>query len=172
MKIPTKLLLVLLVLVSVLLTSSQASWFKSRCKMKVFTVKNRKICLQIGYCRKKNCPKSLKCDKCVRPSVPTAPTTQATTNEASTTEATTTIATTAPVIPDECDRVEDGVCFQSCTAGGCNMECYNSQYYHSCEQSCTGEYRSQFTLFAANTTEANNRLIESELEANTVKSRL
>ena len=31
------------------------------------------------------------------------------------------------------------MCFQSCTGGGCDMECFNSQYYHSCKRSCTGE---------------------------------
>ena len=44
------------------------------------------------------------------------------------------------LVPDECSSLEDGVCYQSCTGGGCDMECFNSQYYHSCEQSCTGEY--------------------------------
>ena len=76
-----------------------------------------------------------------------APTTEATTTEATTTQATTTeaptiAATTAPVVPNECDSVTGGVCYQSCTKGGCNMECFNSQYYHSCEQSCTGGYLS------------------------------
>ena len=40
--------------------------------------------------------------------------------------------------PDECEKMEDGVCYQSCTKGGCTMECFNSEDYHSCEQSCTG----------------------------------
>ena len=30
------------------------------------------------------------------------------------------------------------MCYQSRAGGG--MECFNSQYYHSCEQSCVGEY--------------------------------
>ena len=46
--------------------------------------------------------------------------------------------TAAPFVPDDCDRVEDGVCYQSCTNVGCTMTCNNSPYYHSCEQSCTG----------------------------------
>ena len=37
----------------------------------------------------------------------------------------------------ECDSVEDGVCSQSCTRGGCTQKCFNSDVYHSCEQSCT-----------------------------------
>ena len=46
------------------------------------------------------------------------------------------------IVPDECDSVEDGVCYQSCTGGGCqDMECFHSPlYYHTCEQSCTGKY--------------------------------
>ena len=50
--------------------------------------------------------------------------------------------TVGPIVPDECDSVEDGVCVQSCTNSGCQMECFDSDYYHSCEQSCTGEYKS------------------------------
>ena len=38
----------------------------------------------------------------------------------------------------ECDHVQDGVCFQSCTGGGCTLKCFNSDAYHSCEQGCTG----------------------------------
>ena len=38
----------------------------------------------------------------------------------------------------ECDEVEDGVCEQSCTGGDCTLECFNSDVYHSCYQSCTG----------------------------------
>ena len=38
----------------------------------------------------------------------------------------------------ECDHVQDGVCSQSCTGGGCTLKCFNSDAYHSCEQSCTG----------------------------------
>ena len=37
----------------------------------------------------------------------------------------------------ECDHVEDGVCFQSCTGGGCTLKCFSSDVYHSCYQSCT-----------------------------------
>ena len=96
MKIPTKLLLALLVLTPVLLTSSQALIRRKRlfsslslCKTSVLTVQNRKICLQIGYCSNKNCPESLNCDVCVGAALAAA------TTEASTTEATTTIATMA-----------------------------------------------------------------------------
>ena len=46
----------------------------------------------------------------------------------------------ALIIPDECSSLEDGVCFQSCNGGGCDMECFDFQYY-SCKQFCTGEYR-------------------------------
>ena len=53
-----------------------------------------------------------------------------------------TIPTTRPpvVIPTECNEVIEGVCYQDCTGGGCHMECFNSEYYHSCYQSCNGEY--------------------------------
>ena len=55
--------------------------------------------------------------------------------------ATVTVAptTAAPYVPVECDRVEDGVCYQYCNAGGCKMECFHSEYYHSCDQSCTSK---------------------------------
>ena len=45
-------------------------------------------------------------------------------------------------VPDECDHVEDGVCYQTCKGGGCqDMECFDSPlYYHTCEQSCTGKF--------------------------------
>lgn len=56
--------------------------------------------------------------------------------------------TTRPpvVIPTECNEVSGGVCYQYCTGGGCRMECFNSKYYHSCTQSCTGKYLQQFKL--------------------------
>ena len=41
---------------------------------------------------------------------------------------------------DECHEVEDGVCYQSCTGGDCDMECLNSEDYDSCYQGCTGEF--------------------------------
>ena len=43
------------------------------------------------------------------------------------------------LVPDECFSLKDGVCYQYCTGGGCDMECFNSPlYYHSCKQFCTG----------------------------------
>ena len=53
-----------------------------------------------------------------------------------------TIPTTRPpvVIPTECNEVIDDVCYQYCAGGGCDMECFNSEYYHSCYQFCNGEY--------------------------------
>ena len=51
--------------------------------------------------------------------------------------------TEAPGI--QCDGVvEDGVCIQSCTGGGCSLKCLNSSEYHSCEQSCTGKFQNAF----------------------------
>lgn len=42
-------------------------------------------------------------------------------------------------VPDECNKVEDGVCYQPCPGGGCTLECFNNtKYYHSCKQICTG----------------------------------
>ena len=72
-------------------------------------------------------------DQCtIEDLVPTeVPTTGAPTTEAPTTE--------PPFVSYECNRVEDGVCYQSCTGGGCTMECFNSVDYHSCDQSCTGK---------------------------------
>ena len=55
------------------------------------------------------------------------------------TEAPTTEAPTTEAPAPECDHVEDGVCIQSCTGGGCTLECFNSDAYHSCEQICTGK---------------------------------
>ena len=69
-----------------------------------------------------------------------APTTEAPTTEAPAREAATTDAPTTEVSATECDDVEDGLCKQSCTGGGCTLECFNSDKYHSCEQSCTGKY--------------------------------
>ena len=57
---------------------------------------------------------------------------------ATTTEATT--VTTASATGDECEELENRVCYQSCTGGGCDMQCFNSALYDSCEQSCTGEF--------------------------------
>ena len=48
------------------------------------------------------------------------------------------LAPTTEAPAPECDDVEDGVCIQSCTRGGCKLQCFNSDVYHSCEQSCTG----------------------------------
>ena len=51
---------------------------------------------------------------------------------------TTTSPTTATVVPRECRKVKNGVCYQYCVQGGCNMACFKSPRYHSCEQICTG----------------------------------
>ena len=56
-----------------------------------------------------------------------------------TTSATTTVTTAPPFVPDECDSLEDGVCYQLCPEGSCVLECFNSTYYNSCAQSCNGE---------------------------------
>ena len=56
-----------------------------------------------------------------------------------TTPATTTVTTAPPFVPDECDNLEDGVCYQFCPEGSCVLECFNSTYYNSCAQSCNGE---------------------------------
>ena len=68
-----------------------------------------------------------------------APTTEAPTSHAPTTEPPSTQAPTTEASAPECYEVEDGVCKQSCTGGGCTLECFNSNKYHSCEQSCTGK---------------------------------
>ena len=44
------------------------------------------------------------------------------------------------IVPEECDSLDNGVCEQNCVAGGCDLECFNSEDYHSCEQYCTGEF--------------------------------
>ena len=52
---------------------------------------------------------------------------------------------TEVLAPDECDSVDgDGVCYKSCTGGGCTMECFDSKFYHSCDQSCTGKFLNAF----------------------------
>jgi len=61
-----------------------------------------------------------------------------------TTEASTTEAPTTEAPAPECVRVEDGVCIQSCTGGGCTLKCLNSDAYHSCEQSRTGRFKNAF----------------------------
>ena len=57
------------------------------------------------------------------------------------TDFTTVAPTTEAASADECDHVADGVCFQSCTGGGCSLKCLNSDKYHSCDQSCTGKFQ-------------------------------
>ena len=91
--------------------------------------------------------KSMCTKEYLQPSTTVAPTTEAATTEPTTTEAPT---TAAPFVPDECERVEDGVCYQACTKGNCEMECYNSEYYHSCEQSCTGNSLLLLKRFGSN----------------------
>ena len=49
-----------------------------------------------------------------------------------------TTASTVPYSPAECSTVANGVCKQFCSADSCDMKCFNSPYYHSCELSCTG----------------------------------
>lgn len=46
-----------------------------------------------------------------------------------TTPATTTVTTAPPFVPDECESLEDGVCYQFCPGGSCVLECFNSTYY-------------------------------------------
>ena len=47
-------------------------------------------------------------------------------------------------VPNECTEVRDGVCHQSCVAGGCRMECFDEGHYHSCEQTCVGKFPDAF----------------------------
>ena len=46
-----------------------------------------------------------------------------------TTPATTTVTTAPPFVPDECESLEDGVCYQFCPGGSCVLECFNSTCY-------------------------------------------
>ena len=41
-------------------------------------------------------------------------------------------------VRDKCDNLENGVCQQNCVEGGCLMECFKLEDYHSCTQMCTG----------------------------------
>ena len=50
------------------------------------------------------------------------------------------LPTPTPYSPAECSSVANGVCKQFCSADSCDMKCFNSPYYHSCELSCTGMY--------------------------------
>ena len=49
------------------------------------------------------------------------------------------VAPTAAVVPPECSRIHNRICFQSCAKGGSTMICNKSPFYDSCDQSCTGE---------------------------------
>ena len=51
-----------------------------------------------------------------------------------------TTASTATYSPAECSSVANGVCKQFCSTDSCDMKCFNSPYYHSCELSCAGMY--------------------------------
>ena len=128
MKTSKTLMLAVLVVASVLVVSSSAGW-GNRIR---FRFKRRRSAVVTTTTK-----------------APTteSPTTKAPTTEAPTTEVPTTEApatTTAPYVPAECDSLENNVCYQSCTAGGCTMECFNSEYYHSCDQSCTGKSLNEF----------------------------
>ena len=37
----------------------------------------------------------------------------------------------------ECDEISNGVCYQYCVGGGCDLRCLKSESYTSCEQVCT-----------------------------------
>ena len=50
------------------------------------------------------------------------------------------LPTPTPYSPAECSSVVNGVCKQFCSTDSCDMKCFNSPYYHSCELSCTGMY--------------------------------
>ena len=54
--------------------------------------------------------------------------------------------TTLRVVPRECRRVTNGICYQYCVGGGCNLACFKSPRYHSCQQVCTGEDLNQNIL--------------------------
>ena len=131
--------------------SCKQTCFVEGCGLKCHGESCKQICPK-GNCQL-SCPEGARmCDQdcgqfnnCkkeyLQPPTTEAPTTEAPTTEAPTTEATTTEAPTteAPSVPDECnDVLWDGVCYQSCTGGGCTMECFNSEHYHSCYQECNG----------------------------------
>ena len=58
-----------------------------------------------------------------------------------------TTASTATYSPAECSSVANGVCKQFCSTDSCDMKCFNSPYYHSCELSCTGMYLITFIFY-------------------------
>ena len=57
------------------------------------------------------------------------------------------LPTPTPYSPAECSSVANGVCKQFCSTGSCDMKCFNSPYYHSCELSCTGMYLITFIYY-------------------------
>ena len=57
------------------------------------------------------------------------------------------LPTLTPYSPAECSSVANGVCKQFCSTGSCDMKCFNSPYYHSCELSCTGMYLITFIYY-------------------------
>ena len=57
------------------------------------------------------------------------------------------LPTPTPYSPAECSSVANGVCKQFCSTGSCDMKCFNSPYYHSCDLSCTGMYLITFIYY-------------------------
>ena len=57
------------------------------------------------------------------------------------------LPTPTPYSPAECSSVANGVCKQFCSTGSCDMKCFNSPNYHSCELSCTGMYLITFIYY-------------------------
>ena len=57
------------------------------------------------------------------------------------------LPTPTPYSPAECSSVVNGVCKQFCSTDSCDMKCFNSPYYHSCELSCTDMYLITFIYY-------------------------